>query len=107
MPLKTMRRVRFHKVAHGYLFGQPSKKIRIVRSRQKRPNPFHTKESARYHAMRTWGHRLGLEAWYAAERVQAVRELRRVSSRIADVARFADVPGHRGGAVAGRQDATP
>ena len=76
MPLKTMRRIRFHKVAHGYLFGAPGKKIRVMRSRRKRPNPCYTKEAVRSHAVRRWGSRYGLESWYAAQRVQAVRELR-------------------------------
>jgi hypothetical protein len=40
MPLKTTRRVRFQKVAHGYLFRAPSKKMRIMHSRLRRPNPF-------------------------------------------------------------------
>jgi hypothetical protein len=38
--LKTIRRFLFHPVAHGYLLGAPSKKLRALYSRQRRYNPF-------------------------------------------------------------------
>lgn len=46
-PLKTMRRIRFHPVVHGYLFGKPGKKLRVMYARQRRPNPFRTKDAGK------------------------------------------------------------
>jgi hypothetical protein len=68
-----MRRIRFHKVAHGYLFGAPGKKIRIMRSRRRRHNPFHTKQAGRLYVIERWGTRFGYHLGWVAERVQAVR----------------------------------
>jgi hypothetical protein len=76
MPLKTMLRIRFHKVADGYLFGAPSKKTRIMRSRRRRHNAFHAKQSARIYALQRWGTRFGYHLGWVAERVQAVKESR-------------------------------
>jgi hypothetical protein len=64
--LKNIRRFLFHPVAHGYLLGAPSKKLRALYSRQRRYNPFGKQIAVRRRAVQRWSNRYHVQHCFTA-----------------------------------------
>jgi hypothetical protein len=65
---KTRRRFRFHPLKLGYLLGTPSKKLRLLYARQRRPNQFIHRKSASRSIHERWSNCSTLLYYFSAWR---------------------------------------
>ena len=65
---KTRRRFRFCPLKLSYLLGRPSKKLRLMYARQRRPNQFIHRKSASRCINERWSNRATLHYYFSARR---------------------------------------